>query len=547
MGDSNEEHVEEEVAYYEELEVEDNPFLLTAKEDIKWRHHLQIMPAECNWQEPDNSHLTKPEDPVVYFKRYITDSLINTMVEMSNTYAIQKGTVNFKNTNKKEIEVLIGLHLAIGSLKFPRIRLYWENMLGIGLFKNSMTRNRFFKLRNNLHVINNLEIDVNNTDKFKKVRPVINAVVKRCQEISHEKNVCVDEQIIPFKGKHSAKQYTKGKPNPWGIKVFLLCGKSGLAYNFILYQGKSTEIDRNIMSRYGLGASIVLHLSQNTVSPGTRMYIDNFFTTYHLLQTLKRMSINTAGTARVNRFAKPPFMSEKDLMRRGRGAMQELTSSDNDIVLVRWFDNRPVTMASNFIGIGTTNVTKRWDKNKKVYVDVVQPEVIQLYNHSKGGVDKLDFLLELYRTFIRSRKWTLRVIFHFIDLAVCNGWLEYKRDCSICKIDKKSQMDLLEFRMSIAYALVQSGTTVKERKRGRPSLEDNEVELHTLAAHHEKRPPASVRLDTIDHLPVHCGKKEAGRCKTIGCKGRSHYRCEKCNVYLCLSKDRNCFRTFHIN
>ena len=40
--------------------------------------------------------------------------------------------------------------------------------------------------------------------------------------------------------------------------------------------------------------------------------------------------------------------------------------------------------------------------------------------------------------------------------------------------------------MSIAYALVQSGTTVKERKRGRPSLEDNKVELHTLAAHHEK-------------------------------------------------------------
>ena len=62
--------------------------------------------------------------------------MLREMCIRESIYAIQKGTVNFKNTNKKEIEVLIGLHLAIGSLKFPRIRLYWENMLGIGLFKN---------------------------------------------------------------------------------------------------------------------------------------------------------------------------------------------------------------------------------------------------------------------------------------------------------------------------------------------------------------------------------------------------------------------------
>lgn len=150
------------------------------------------------------------------------------------------------------------------------------------------------------------------------------------------------------------------------------------------------------------------------------------------------MSINAAGTARVNRFVNPPFMPDKDLKIRGRGTMQELTSSDNDIVLVRWYDNKPVTMASNFIGIGTTDIINRWGKDEKAYVDVLRPEVIRLYNHSMGGVDKMDFLQELYRTFIRSRKWTLRVIFHFIDLSICNGWLEYKRDCVTCNIDKNS-------------------------------------------------------------------------------------------------------------
>ena len=45
-----------------------------------------------------------------------------------------------------------------------------------------------------------------------------------------------------------------------------------------------------------------------------------------------------------------------------------------------------------------------------------------------GGVDKMDFLIQLYRIFIRSRKWTLRVIFHFVSVAVNNSWLEYQRD-----------------------------------------------------------------------------------------------------------------------
>lgn len=101
-----------------------------------------------------------------------------------NVYALQKG--QFQNTNKKELEVLFELHIAMGLLKFPGTCLYWGKSLGVALFMNSMPRYRFFKLRSYLHMINNMEIYPTDTNTFKKVRPLINVFVNRCRELSIE-------------------------------------------------------------------------------------------------------------------------------------------------------------------------------------------------------------------------------------------------------------------------------------------------------------------------------------------------------------------------
>lgn len=84
-------------------------------------------------------------------------------------------------------------------------------------------------------------------------------------------------------------------------------------------------------------------------------------------------------------------------------------------------------------------------KRKSVFVDVKRPAVINAYNRSMGGVNKVDFLISLYRTTIRSRKWTLRMTFHFMNLAVVNAWLEYRRDADKQSLPK--QLDLLDFTL----------------------------------------------------------------------------------------------------
>lgn len=445
---------------------------ITDKTSIRWtRNHFET--PEIVHTENERVIELEPLSPLYYFQKYMTDTEFEKMAEYTNMYALQQN-ISIKQTNSAEIKSLFGLHIAIGSLKFPRVRLFWDTALRINLFHETMTRDRFFQLRSNLHCVNNLEKPENCNDKMYKVRPLFDAVRNRCLELHLEENLCIDEQIVPFRGHLSIKQYIKGKPTPWGVKIFVLCGKSGIAYDFVIYQGSSTGLDADTLKRFGLGAATVIHLSERITDEGHKLYFDNYFSSYQLLQVLKSRKIFAAGTVRVNRFSKPPLLDDKSLKDRGRGSHDQVTSEDGDVVLVKWMDNRSVILASNFVGIGTEDQVSRWDKNEKKYMIVQRPEIIKLYNHSMGGVDLLDQMIGMYRIYIRSRKWTLRLIFHAVDLAIVNAWFEYRQNCDRLKIPKKAQMDLLHFRMRLAEGLVKVGKRVPS-KRGRPSNSTPEV------------------------------------------------------------------------
>ncbi|XP_017468501.1 PREDICTED: piggyBac transposable element-derived protein 3-like [Rhagoletis zephyria] len=126
----------------------------------------------------------------------------------------------------------------------------------------------------------------------------MDAIRKRLLEHQLKETLCVDEQIIPFTGRMGMKQYIRGKPCPWGIKLYVLCGKSGMLYDFIAYQGSSTEIEPSLINKHGFGASITLQLLKRVPqdSTGHQVYTDNFFTAYSLLEILGKRKILAAGT-----------------------------------------------------------------------------------------------------------------------------------------------------------------------------------------------------------------------------------------------------------
>lgn len=63
---------------------------------------------------------------------------------------------------------------------------------------------------------------------------------------------------------------------------------------------------------------MVYHLSQCITGANHKLYFDNYFTTYNILELLAEKKIHAAGTARVCRFANPPLQSDKVMAKKLR-------------------------------------------------------------------------------------------------------------------------------------------------------------------------------------------------------------------------------------
>lgn len=133
-------------------------------------------------------------------------------------------TKKWRPTNKSEIKQFFGLQIMMGNLKLPRIEMFYGKHFKCKMFEE-IPEYRFYLLRTNIHLIDVEKIPENCTDKFVRVRPLMDSVRKRCLELPLEENLAIDEQMIPLRGRVSkgVKQYVKNKPKiKWGVWLRLL-------------------------------------------------------------------------------------------------------------------------------------------------------------------------------------------------------------------------------------------------------------------------------------------------------------------------------------
>ncbi|CAM4362736.1 unnamed protein product [Leuciscus chuanchicus] len=379
--------------------------------------------------------------------------------------------------------------MVMSYLRYPRSRMYWssEEGLRLDLIANAMAVNRFEEILRYIHFVDNYSQEAENADKLFKIRPVLDALKTTFNSaVDPEEFQSIDEQIIPFKGRLSLKQYIPKKPKPWGLKVWVRAGSSGYMYRFEVYQGLA---GRGQISQLGMAADVVLRLCDDIQHKNHKVFFDNFFSTIPLLVALQHWGIYGTGTIRINRLhgAQEKLKSEKQLKKEGRGACSVVTNGQN-ITITRWLDSSVIHMASSCTGKSPMDVAKRWSKKEKRMLNIERPYSVNLYNQHMGGVDLMDQCVAMYPHRRKNKRWYIRVFFHFLDVAIINAWHIYR----MSGLEKK---DLLHFKASVARALLNAGST-KMRTRGRPNATPPRVKRRAVS-----KVPSEIRFGPGNHWP----------------------------------------------
>lgn len=141
---------------------------------------------------------------------------------------------SWRDTDLDEMQTFIGIIMWMGLCNFTVLENYWSNKkIYENYIKRIMSRNRFQLLLKMWHFSNN---DLESEDRLQKITPLIDMVRKSFQDayIPGE-YVCIDETLVPFRGRLKFKQYISNKPHKFGIKMLKLCTKGGYTYEFKVY------------------------------------------------------------------------------------------------------------------------------------------------------------------------------------------------------------------------------------------------------------------------------------------------------------------------
>ena len=148
-------------------------------------------------------------------------------------------------------KVFLGISFVMVINKSSTIAEYWrvDNLIGNYGIQNTMIRNRFCEILQNLHFADNRKDD--KTDKAFKMRPVIDYLNSKFSEVlSNDSEQSIDEYMVQSKGISEMKQYTNSKPIKLGFKLwFRSWRKSGYLYQMDIYLGRKQTPEFNV----GLG------------------------------------------------------------------------------------------------------------------------------------------------------------------------------------------------------------------------------------------------------------------------------------------------------
>ena len=191
---------------------------------------------------------------------------------------------------------MIALLIYFGLVKIGiTVNRYWSTKtLYHGLWARSiMPRIRFQGLMAFLHVVDHTTETPG--EKLRKVETFVNYFKSRCVVLYQpRKQAAIDERMVRSRHRSGIRQYVKGKPIKWGIKLWVLADSlNGYTVDFNIYIGKDASRE---ISRFGLGHDVVVRLMSPYYNQGYHLFIDNFYSSVYLMKHLFQHGVIATGT-----------------------------------------------------------------------------------------------------------------------------------------------------------------------------------------------------------------------------------------------------------
>lgn len=196
----------------------------------------------------------------------------------------------------------------------------------------------------------------------------------------------------------------------------MLCDQSAYNLKFQKYTGKSDIVS----VEKGQGARVVMDLMDNLAKKNHILYMDNFFSSYNLYKILKDNQIYAVGTVNALQQNLPKLIEDKNLKRDF-----DWKTSDTGITMFKWKDNKCVHLLSSIHTADDKISVNRKAKNGTLN-KVSCPKVLYDYNKNMNFVDNFDCLTQNYGLDRKSKKWYMRMVFHFLGAAITNAFIIHK-------------------------------------------------------------------------------------------------------------------------
>ncbi|XP_044024992.1 piggyBac transposable element-derived protein 4-like isoform X3 [Siniperca chuatsi] len=476
--------------------------------------------------------------PLSLFQLFFSTSVVRTIIANTNANAAKRLQAGLKFVWKpltvSDFYIFLAIIIFSGIVKVHNRADYWKKEwpYNFRFPADTMTRDRFESILWSLHLSNPAEDEANerkrNTaeyDRLFKIKPLYSEIVNACKvHFQPYQNIAIDERMVTSKARISMKQYMKEKPTKWGYKLFVLVDSlTSYTWNFFVYDGKSHP-------GQGLSYTSVMDLMEfPLLGRGYTLFVDSYYSSRALFEELSRQNTGACGTIRKKRIGFPQT-TQNDLPKNAeRGDMRWIRQ--NKLLFVKWMDTREVTICSTVHEAFSGQTVKRRVNEAGVWKikDVTIPDAVLKYNQNVGGMDLSDALTDYCSVHHKTMKWYKTFFYHFMDIAVVNSFLLHK-ELYKKKNDPTSKRPFTQ-------------------KRFREKLAADMLEFAKASA---PPPPPPPPPPATSCMPAYYGddgsqsRRYCKRCQDAGIKRmKTPVYCMRCEVSLCLTSKRNCFRDWH--